>query len=52
MTNRGSEKVIMLPYFDKYDEAIDRYMEDYEMWKNRDRLKERYRELKESGLSK
>mgnify|MGYP007077515801 CR=1 FL=1 len=51
VTNNGMGSFIVLPYFDDSDEAIDRYLEDYEMQCNKELLKESYRESKESGVS-
>lgn len=50
-TRRGQGRIVMLPYFDGCDENIMDYLEDFEMFKNRDRLKNRYKESLESGES-
>lgn len=51
VTNRGKGRIVMLPYFDGCDENILEYLEDYEMYKNRDKLKNRYKESIDSGES-
>lgn len=49
ITNRGQGKIVMLPYFDGCHDQIDEYMEDYEMYKNREKLTQRYKKSSESG---
>lgn len=51
VTNRGEAKVVLLPYFDGCDEFIEDYMEDYEMNKNRDKLKKEMKDSLDSGIS-
>lgn len=51
VTVHGKGKIVMLPYFDGCDEHMMEYMEDYEMMKNKEVLKKRYKESSESGPS-
>ena len=51
VTNRGEGRIVMLPYFDGCYENISEYMEDFEMIKNRDVLRERYAKSSKSGKS-
>lgn len=51
VTNRGEGRIVMLPYFDGCDEKIADYMEDFEMYKNKENLKEKYSESLKSGKS-
>lgn len=51
VTNRGEGKIVMLPYFDGCDENIADYMENFEMAKNQEKLKEKYKRSSESGES-
>lgn len=52
VTNRGTGKLVILPYFDGCDEFIEDYMEDYEMLKNKDKLKKELQESLDSGTGK
>lgn len=49
VTNRGEGRIVMLPYFDGCDENIGEYMEDFEMIKNQQVLKARYKKSSKSG---
>lgn len=51
VTNRGEGKIVMLPYFDGCDENIAEYIEDFEMFKNHKKLKEKYAASLKSGKS-
>ncbi len=51
VTNRGMGKIILLPYYDGCDEIIEDYMEDYEIWKNREKLQKEMKESLASGRS-
>lgn len=51
VTNRGEGKIVMLPYFDGCDDSVMDYMENYEMIKNQEKLKTRYKESSKSGKS-
>lgn len=51
VTNRGEGKIVMLPYFDGCDENIAEYMEDFEMAKNQEKLRDRYHKSSSSGKS-
>lgn len=49
VTNRGAGSIVMLPYFDGCDENISEYMEDFEMMKNQETLKKKYKKSEKSG---
>lgn len=51
VTNRGEGRIVMLPYFDGCDENIAEYMENFEMAKNQQKLKEKYEKSLKSGKS-
>lgn len=51
VTNRGEGKMIILPYYDGCDKIIDEYMEDFEMYCNREKLIEKAKKSLESGES-
>ena len=51
VTNRGMGKIVMLPYFDGCDSWIEDYMEDYEMYNNRENLQKEAQQSLDSGLS-
>ena len=51
VTKHGKAKMVILPYYEDGSEAIEDYLEDYEMWLNRDALKEELRQSEASGLS-
>ncbi len=51
VTNRGMGKIILLPYYDGCDEIIEDYMEDYEIWKNGDKLEKKWKASLDSGDS-
>ena len=51
VTSRGKAKVVMLPYFDDNDEAVDEYLEAYEIQKNAPKLRKRFQESLDSGMS-
>lgn len=51
VTNRGHAKIVMLPYFPGCDEIIDQYLEDFEIYLNRDKLKKEMEESAASGIS-
>ncbi len=51
VTNKGEGKVVMLPYFHGCDEFIAEYLEDYEMFMNRNSLDKRYKQSIDSGKS-
>lgn len=49
VTNRGQGRMVLLPYFDGCDENISEYMENYEMAKNAEKLKKKYKKSSQSG---
>lgn len=51
VTKRGHGKMLILPYFDGCDEFIDEYLEDYEMFRERENLEEELEESYNSGRS-
>jgi len=51
VTNRGEGKMIILPYYDGCDKIMDEYMEDFEMYINKEKLQKELRESKKSGRS-
>jgi len=51
VTNRGKAKMVILPYFPEGQGVIEDYLEDFEMWMNRDELKKKYQESVDSGDS-
>jgi len=50
-TVRGEPVLIMLPYFDKSDDIIEDYMEEYEMFKNKKKLEKELEKSTNSGIS-
>ena len=50
-TQRGSPIFIMLPYFEKSDEWLVDYMEEYELYKNKTKIEEELEESMNSGIS-
>lgn len=51
VTNRGKGRMVVLPYFDGCDGVISEYMEDFDMYINKNELKKKYKESSDSGLS-
>ncbi len=51
VTKHGKAKMVILPYYEGGSEAIEDYLEDYEMWLNRDALREELRRSEASGDS-
>lgn len=51
VTNRGQGKIILLPYFDGCDELVEDYMEDFEMYANKDKLIREFEKSYNSGPS-
>lgn len=51
VTNRGEGRIVMLPYFDGCDEYIRDYMEDFQMYQNRKKLKKEFTTSHNSGPS-
>lgn len=51
VTNNGKGKVVLLPYFDGCNRFIEEYMEDYEMYQNREKLQKKYQKAFDSGPS-
>lgn len=51
VTNRGQGKMIILPYFDGCDRFVEDYLEDYEMYANKEKLQKELMASKKSGRS-
>lgn len=51
VTNRGRGKIVMLPYYAGCDSWIEDYLEDYEMWLNREKLEKKLAASHRSGKS-
>jgi len=51
VTNKGEGKVVMLPYFHGCDDWINEYIENYEMYKNKQTLEKKYEKSAKSGKS-
>ena len=51
VTTHGQPKMFIVPYFEDGDEILDEYFENYEMWKNKKKLQERYEKSSQSGES-
>lgn len=51
VTSHGKGKMVMLPYFDGCDEALNDYMEDFEMAQNKEKLQKKYEKSSNSGES-
>ena len=51
VTNKGKGRMVPLPYFDGCDRYLEDYMEDYEMYSNKDKLQKRLQKSLDSGPS-
>lgn len=51
VTKHGKAKMVILPYYEGGNEALEDYLEDYEIWLNRDKLQEEMRRSAASGDS-
>lgn len=51
VTNHGSGKIILLPYFDGCDEFIEDYMENFEIMLNKEKLEKKWKKSLDSGES-
>ena len=51
VTTRGKPKMMIVPYFDGCSDMIDDYMEEFLLWKNRQKLQKEAEESLASGLS-
>ena len=51
VTNRGDARFVILPYYDGCDEIVEDYMEDFEMFMNKDALEKEWAESIASGES-
>jgi len=49
--NNGEAKTMLVPYHEGLQEVIENYLEDIEMYANRDTLIKEFKESKESGIS-
>lgn len=51
VTTRGKPKMMLVPYFSEGGDMIDDYMEEYLLWKNREKLQIEAQQSLDSGLS-
>lgn len=51
VTARGKPKMMLVPYFSQGRDMIDDYMEEYLLWKNREKLQLDAQKSLASGLS-
>lgn len=51
VTARGKPKMMLVPYFSEGSDMIDDYMEEYLLWKNREKLQAEAQRSLDSGLS-
>ncbi|MCC7432786.1 hypothetical protein IT412_04655 [Candidatus Peregrinibacteria bacterium] len=51
VVNRGKPEMIIVPYFDGSEAWVEDYLEDYEMFMNKKRLKMELKKSLDSGLS-
>jgi len=51
VTNNGKGKMVVLPYFDGCNTLIEDYIEDFEIYSNKDRLEDLYNKSIKSGNS-
>lgn len=51
VTTRGKPKMMLVPYFSQGSDIIDDYMEEYLLWKNRQKLRVEAQKSLDSGLS-
>ncbi|MCF7830742.1 hypothetical protein K9M41_01975 [Candidatus Gracilibacteria bacterium] len=51
ITDNGKAGMAVLPYFEEGDDIIANYLENYEMWENREKLCKKYRKASKSGES-
>jgi hypothetical protein len=51
IVNRGNPTAVLVPYFEDNDEALDRYMEDCELSRNKIEIQQELIASKKSGLS-
>lgn len=51
ITARGKPKMMLVPYFSAGSDMIDDYMEEYLLWKNKQKLQAQAQQSLDSGLS-
>ena len=51
VTIHGKPRMVLLPYFEENENLIEEYLEDYEMWKNQEKLQKKYKAASQSGAS-
>ena len=51
ITNHGRGSMVILPYFEGGMDWVGDYMEDYQLYKNKERLQKKYRDSLQSGKS-
>ena len=50
-TQRGEPTLVLLPYFEKSDELIDDYMEEYKLNQNKEKIEKELEESMNRGIS-
>ncbi len=51
VTARGKPKMMLVPYFDGCADMIDDYMEEFLLWKNKQKLQKQAQKSLNGGLS-
>ncbi len=51
ITSHGKPTMLVLPYFEESAEWADQYLEDFEIWKNKQTLQQELQASQESGIS-
>jgi hypothetical protein len=51
VTARGKPRMMLVPYFEGGSDMIDDYMEEFLLWKNRQKLQKEAQNSLDSGLS-
>ena len=49
--NKWEPKTMIIPYFEGLQEVVEDYLEDMEIYLNKEKLSKKYEESKNSGLS-
>ena len=49
--NKWEPKTMIIPYFEGLQEVVENYLEDMEIYTNKEKLVKRYEDSKNSGLS-
>ncbi len=51
VVNKGEPKTMIIPYFEWLQEIVEDYLEEMEIYSNKEKLSKKYKESKNSGLS-